>query len=383
MANKKVQSLKFKVQSKRPTTYNLQPTNSIMEQLLASAPQKVVSLSRNQQVLGEVVAITPKEVILDLNSKSEGVIAKKEFSQDQAANLKIGQKIKAFVSEIENESGQTILSLRPTQPKPSRKRRGGVSYDNFIQAQRQERELSGLVVEANKGGLIVDVSGTTGFLPNSQVGFDLLSKISKDPSDLVGQQLKFKVIEVDEGSSRLIFSQRTKLSDDLKNKLESFKNKEKISGKIVAILPFGLVVDVEGLEGLVFISDVAWEKVEDLNTIFKIGQAVEAKVTGIDLELGRINLSIKHLSEDPFEEISKKFQADDLVKGEVVSATDTGVVVKLEGGVEGFLPAAKMSVGETHQVGSMVNLLVDSVDLQRRRVNLAPMITTTEGLIYK
>lgn len=355
---------------------------SIMEQLLASAPQKLVSLSRNQEVLGEVVAITQKEVVLDLNSKSEGIIPKKEFG-GQISDLKIGQKIKAYVLEVENESGQTVLSLNPTQLKASRKRRGGTSYDNFIQAQKQNRELTGVIVEANKGGLIVEVSGQMGFLPNSQVGFDLLSKISKDSSDLIGQSIKLNVIEIDEENNRLIFSQRTKLSDDYKKQLEEFKNKEQVTGKIVAILPFGLVVNVEGLEGLVFINDVAWEKMDDLNTNFKVGQEIEAKVTGIDLELGRINLSIKHLSKDPFGEISKKFQPDDVVKGEVTSVTDVGVVMKLEGGVEGFLPISKMPAGQSYSTGNTISLLVDSVDLQRRRINLAPVITSTEGLIYK
>lgn len=356
--------------------------SSVMEQLLASAPQKFVSLSRNQQVLGEIVAITQKEVILDLNSKSEGVIPKKEFA-DKTADLKVGQKIKAYVAEIENESGQTILSLHPTLPKVSKRRKGGVSYDSFIQAQKQHRGLSGSVVEINKGGLIVDVSGTTGFLPNSQVGFDLLSKIGQDAADLIGQNVSLSVIEVDEGNNRLIFSQRTKLSEDILKKLASFKNGQKVSGKIVAILPFGLVLDIAGSEGLVFISDVAWEKIEDLASRFSVGQGIEAVVLGTDLELGRINLSIKQLSKDPFEETSQKFQADDLVKGEVSSVTDAGVMVKLEAGIEGFLPASKIPSGENYQTGGVVNLLVDNVDLQRRRVNLAPVITSTEGLIYK
>lgn len=372
--------------AKKSTNYQLLTTNSIMEQLLASAPKKLITPFRNQEVEGEIVSITQNEITLDFNSKSEGVLPKKGFSKEQLANLKVGQKLKAFVAEIENENGQTILSLHPTVSKVSRRRnRGGVSYDGFIQAQKQKRELSGFVVEANKGGLIVDVSGQMGFLPNSQVGFDLLSKLGQNSADLIGKNVKLSVIEVDEGNNRLIFSQRTTLSDELKNKLTAFKNKNKdqVSGKIVAILPFGLVVDVEGLEGLVFISDVAWEKIDDLSSLFKIGQEVEAKVIGIDLELGRINLSIKQLSKDPFLEISQKFQSDDVVKGEVAALTDQGVLINLEDGVEGLLPASKVPSGETYQAGDKISLLVDSIDSQRRRINLAPMITSTEGLIYK
>lgn len=368
-----------------------------MEKLLASQSQRIITLNRGQQVEGEVVSANDKEVVLDLGAKSEGILQRKELPSDRSASLKSGDKIKAYVSQPENESGQVVLSLS-VQSKSTgfggrgdRGRRGfrsdehkrGFSADKFIQAKNQKSRLSGTVLEVNKGGLIVDVEGVRGFLPNSQVGFELLSKSGGGMESLIGQNLNLTVIEVDSANNKLIFSQRGQVSDSIKEQLKKFQKEQKVSGKIVAILPFGLVVDVSGVEGLVFISDVAWDKVEDLSGMFKIGQEIEVLVTGIDESLGRLNLSIKQLSEDPFGELAEKYLADEVVKGEVLVISDEGVAVKLKDGVEGFLPASKMKTDTTYEVGKSVTLLIDSVDSKRRRVNLAPFVTSTEGLIYK
>ncbi len=151
----------------------------------------------------------------------------------------------------------------------------------------------------------------------------------------------------------------------------------------MAVLPFGLVVNVNGSEGLVFISDVSWEKVEDLAKIYKAGDEIEVKVLGFDVDLGRLNLSMKHLMEDPFSKASQKYKGDDVIKGEVVSVSDIGVVVKLDMGVEGLLPSSKVDLTTSYEVGKVVTVLIDNVDVKRRKITLAPMVISTQGLIYK
>src|SRR3989344_3846169 len=355
-----------------------------MEELLASQTKKFTTLFRGQQVEGEVVSITGKEIILDLGTKSEGVLQKKEISDAQVKDLKVGGKLTAFVSLVENESGQVILSITRQVKTPgfSGKSRGvSSSWNKFIQAQNQKSRMQGVVLEINKGGLIVEVEGVRGFLPNSQVGFELMSKSGTGMESLIGQTLSLTVIEVDSDNNKLIFTQRGQVSDEVKEKLKSFKNGQQVQGKIVAILPFGLVVDITGVEGLVFISDAAWEKIEDLSKIYKVGQEVAVMVIGSDQDLGRLNLSIKQLTQDPFAKLTEKYPADEVVKAEVVSLTDVGVVFKLAEGVEGLLPASKMEPGANYEAGKSMNVLVDSVDIQRRRINLAPFVTSTEGLI--
>lgn len=348
-----------------------------MEELLASQNKKFTTLNRGQEVEGEIVSITDREVILEIGAKSEGVLPKKELAQKE---IKIGDKIKAFVQLPENESGQVALSIYSAQPKFSS--RGKTSWTKFIQAQNQKNKLRSKVIEVNKGGLIVEVEGTRGFLPNSQVGYDALSKSGKGMEELVGADLVVSVIEVDQENNKLIFSQRGQVSDEVKNKLKEFKNGQKLTGKIVAILPFGLVVDIDGVEGLVFISDVSWERQEDLTKLYSVGDEVEVMVVGLDEELGRLNLSIKQLSEDPFLQIAQNYPPDEVVKGEITGVSEAGVTVALEQ-AEGFLPSSKMEQGTTYEVGKSMSFLVDEVDSNRRRVDLAPFVTSTEGLIYK
>lgn len=371
-----------------------------MEELLASQSKKFISLSRNDEVEGTIISKTNREIILDLGTKAEGVLQARELSGEQKEKLKPGDRLKAYVVFPENEYGQTVVSLRLSQGRTqSRFGKGQVrlgkgrqiNWVKFTAAQSQKSKLSGKVVEINKGGLIVEVEGVRGFLPNSQVGFEMLKKSSSGMEGLIDQTLTVTVIEVDQDNNKLIFSQRGQVPDEVLERLKSVKSGETASGKIVAVLPFGLVVDVSGMEGLVFISDASWEKIEDLSKIYQAGDEVKVKILGADEQLGRLNLSIKHLSEDPFTKISAKFVPDEVVKGEAVDVSTAGVAVRLEdpsgdtsgtSGVEGFLPASKM--GETtYQAGQKASFLVDSVDNQRRKINLAPFVTTTEGLIYK
>ncbi len=365
------------------TSDNNPSQNLTMEELLASQPQQLKVLHRGQEVEGTVLAITDKEITLDLGSKSEGVISSRDVLDSVKQNLKVGDKLKVYVYIPENEYGQVVLSSSPQTRISAASFKGhGVNWFKFIQAQNQKSQLRGKVLEVNKGGLIVEVMGARGFLPNSQVGFELLSKSGAGMENLIGQDLTVTVIEVSQDDNKLIFSERGKVSEEALKKLKTFQSQQRVKGKIVAVLPFGLVVDVSGVEGLVFISDVSWEKVDDLAKQFSVGQELEVSVLGLDEELARLNLSIKELSEDPFAKLTEDYPADEVVKGEVTVVSEAGIVVKLKG-LEGFLPASKMEADSKYEVGASMNFLVDSVDTGRRRINLAPFVTSTAGLIYK
>lgn len=350
-----------------------------MEELLASQSTKFVSLFRGQEVEGEIVAINDNDVILDLGAKSEGVIQKKELSDE---NLKIGNKVKAYVLVTENENGQAVLSIYSSQSKTSNTKGRGIHWAKFVEAQKQKINLKGRVTEVNKGGLIVEVDFARGFLPNSQVGYELLNKLGEKAPDLMGQTLTITVIETDQSNNKLIFSQKGQVSEEIKNALKKFEKGSKLKGRVEAVLPFGLVVGVDGTKGLVFISDIAWEKVDDIANLYKTGDEVEVAVLGADEELGRLNLSIKQLKADPFTQIAEDYPADEVVKGDVTGVSEAGVTVALDG-VEGLLPASKMDPDTSYEVGKSMSFLVDSVDMQRRRINLAPFVTSTAGLIYK
>lgn len=356
----------------------------VMGKLLASQKSELVSVYRGLKVEGEVISISDKEIILDIGAKSEGILPSRDISPDQLHTLKIGDNLKAYVAQVENDSNQVVLTTDPLslQTKVGKSKGSRLNWSNFIQAQAQNSQLKGQVLEINKGGLIVEVLGTRGFLPNSQVGFELLSKAGQGLENLLGQEITVSVIEIDQTNNRLIFSQRGQVSEDLKRALVIYQANQKITGKIVAILPFGLIVDISGVEGIVFISDVAWDKVEDLSGMFKVGSEIEAQVLEIDDQLGRLNLSIKHLTEDPFSKLAEKYSADEVVKGEISEVSDKGITIMLDG-VEGFMPASKMDPDTTYEKGKSITVLVDSIDKAKRRINLVPFITSTAGLIYK
>lgn len=374
------------------------PETITMEELLASQTKQLINLSRGQQVEGIVIQKTEKELTLDLGAKSEGVLPARG-----SESSKVGDKLKVFVTQTESDSGQVILSLQKslgfTRDRQSDggkfHSRGGrfSDWNKFMQAQSQKSKLQGTVLEINKGGLIVEVESTRGFLPNSQVGFELLSKSGQGLDKLIGQKMSLTVIEVDSNNNKLIFSQRGQVNEEVKNKLKQFQLNQKVKGKIVAVLPFGLVVSVKdrsssgrddmGVEGLVFISDTSWEKVEDLTKEFTVNTEIEVLVIGIDESFGRLNLSIKQLLQDPFSKLAEKYIPDASVKAEVLSVSEEGVVFKLEQDVESLLPTSKMEAGVTYAVGNKITVLIDSVDTKRRKITLAPFITSTEGLIYK
>lgn len=350
-----------------------------MADLLAKQDLSNIALSRNQQVEGEVIAILDTDIILDLGRKAEGVLQKKDLSPEAIANLKVGDKILANVMHTENDSGQVVLSLQKFTPAG----KGGsfaAKFNQFEDAKRQNKTLTGTGLEVNRGGLIVEVNGVRGFLPSSQVS------LSQAPAleELVGKQVEVTVIEVDPSQNRLIFSQKTKLTEADKHKLSKLKVGDIVSGKVAAVLSFGVFATLEnGVEGLVHVSELSWEKVEDPNTLYKVGDEIKAKVVSVDANTGKVNLSIKQLEQDPFETQVKDIQPDDIVKGEITKVTSQGVSITLASGAEGFLPVNKQDADTEYKAGESLSFLVDSIDTQKRRVNLAPFITSTKDLIYK
>lgn len=258
-----------------------------MEELLASLKDKPITLNRGDLVEGTVVFKSDKEAVLDLGTKSEGVISAKDLGP-AFDDLKIGSKLSAYVLESESESGQVILSTQKAAPKQTSSRGRLPLWDKFVAAKDKKTLFSGKVMELNKGGLVVEVDGMRGFLPTSlsQGGLE------------IGQDAKVFVTEIDPLQNRLIFSQRQEISD---------------------------------------------------------GQ---------------------------FAQIAKKYTPEQVVKGVVKQVGRAAFVIELEDGTQGFLPSSKAE-GTTFEVGQPVQVMIDSVDRNRKRVNLVPFVTSTAGLIYK
>jgi ribosomal protein S1 len=347
-----------------------------MADLLAKQKPQPLNVTRGQELTGEVISITPYDITVDLGTKAEGVLYKKDVASSQVENLKVGDKIQVFVVHPENESGQVVLALQRAQKSVGNPQK----WVRVEEALRKGTILQGKGVEINRGGLVVEVSGMRGFVPSSQLS---LAKAA-NPDALIGQTLGLRVLEVDPAANRLILSEQYTVSEDVLKKLKEFKEGSKVSGTISAILPFGIAVNLkDGVEGFVHIADLSWERTEDIAQKFTVDQEIEAQVLSVDESTGRVNLSLKALESDPFDKIAADYQIDDVVKGTVSKVNESGVYITLKEGIEGVMPQANLEAGSSYEVGQELTVIIDKVDVAKRRITLSPFITSTAGLIYK
>lgn len=244
-----------------------------MEELLASLKTKFITLNRGDQVEGEIISKNDKEAILDLGTKSEGVILAKELPN--FADLKIGSKISAFVVESENESGQVILSTQKATPKISSSRDRSPLWNKFITAKDKKTLFTGKVIELNKGGLVVEVEGMRGFLPTSLAASELQ----------IGQDAQVFVTEIDPLQNRLIFSQKTEISDEqFAQIVKKYQPEQVVKGVVKQIGRAAFVIELEdGTKGFLPSS-----KAE--GTTFEVGQPVSVMIDSIDKARKRVNL---------------------------------------------------------------------------------------------
>jgi len=363
--------------------------------LLETDEHQVRALKRGQEVSGTIVSVSPSEILVDIGAKAEGIISSRELAaaSDIISKLSVGDKLDANVLYPENDAGQVVLSLRKLSQ--------DVRWGELEEKKDTDEQIEVVAVEVNRGGVICDYFGIRGFLPASQ----LVSAPAR-LTDLIGKSLAVKVIEVDRKTNRLIFSQKRPDTKDLGKIQELLKEVEigqKLQGVVAAVLPFGIFVEVEvgqvgnlvgrsvgrkkptdpqtqkpkdlsKLEGLVHISEISWEKVEDVGRYFKVGDIVDVMVIAKDEMSGRLNLSIKQLSTDPFLQVSKKFTKDQEVSGGVVRITPYGVIVSLEGGVEGLIHMSKIPPNVEYQVGQKINCTVESIESKARKIALVPVI---------
>ncbi len=355
--------------------------NVTMADLMNSLDKKPLTVQRGDKATGTVVLITPQDVILDLGTKTEGVLSKKELSEAEAEKVKVGDKLTVFVGNFDRESGQleVFMGEQSSSSSPSSLGNKGPNLSRFDSALRNKSILKGRGLEVNKGGVLVEVDRFRGFLPSSQINF---SKVA-NAGELVGKDLELRVIEVDASSNRVIFSQKGTISDETKKKLANYKTGDEVTSKVISVLPFGLFVDLEGLEGFVHVSDIAWERVENLEELYNPGDEIKAQVTGLDEEMGRVNLSVKATAPDPFQDYAKNHQAEDVVSGTITHASESEVKVALGEGIEGTLPQDKFESGVKYEVGQKLQFLIDSIDERRRKISLSPLLTSTEGLMYR
>jgi small subunit ribosomal protein S1 len=300
-----------------------------------------------------VLAVTRNKIWVDVAGISLGFIPEKEMSD--VSEVKVGDKILAYVISLENDEGNVILSL---------KRADRERYWFELEKKLKDNEaLTIKITEANKGGLIAEYAGIQGFLPVSQLSAEHYPRVQGGDREeilgrlnsLIGEILSVKVITCERDTGKLIFSEKSAQETETKSKLQEMKIGQKVTGKITGIVDFGLFVSIgEGIEGLVHISELSWGRVTDIAKLYKVGQPVEVLVIANDGS--KISLSIKRLLPDPWAESVKHLKVGQELEGEVTKITPFGAFVSLGQDIDGLVHISELSSEHVVDPGKIVKL---------------------------
>lgn len=306
--------------------------------------------SIGEMVTGTVVSIGKNTVIVDIDNAAIGMIKGHEAqdSNNTIKKLKVGDPITATVLDFEDESGYILLSLRYASQ--------GMTWNRFVDSFENGTKIDVTIVEANKGGLLIEEDGIRGFIPVSQLSPKYYPRVPGGNSArileklkrLMGVKLTVKVINMDESEGRLILSEKEAQREEREKVLQTLEVGKIIHGTISGVVDFGIFVNYNGVEGLVHISEIDWGHVSNPNDYGKVGDEADVVVIGIDGE--KISFSIKRLTPDPWIVASKKYSLGDKVTGTVNKITDYGVFVKLEESISGLIHISELSEGKDVEV---------------------------------
>lgn len=327
----------------KPVTYPAAATSATTMSGLLDSGVEIKVLKPADMVEGTLISVGKNEVYVDLEGYGIGVVRGRELYDDQAtlAALKPGDKIFVSVIDAENKDGIVELSLRQA------------GQERVWQTLKEKMESKEVVrtkiLEANKGGLMVEVNNVMGFLPVSQLSLEHYPRVEDGDKNrilgvlqsYIGQLFDVQIITADSAEEKLIVSEKAVFEKEMENKLGTLKIGLVVEGTITGVVDFGAFVKFGELEGLVHISELAWQRIENPKDIVKVGQKVTAKVISIDK--GRVSLSIKQLQEDPWLEAVKKYQIGQSVKGKVTKITPYGAFVELDKDIQGLAHLMELS----------------------------------------
>jgi ribosomal protein S1 len=360
-----------------------------MDELLKQTNYKFYGFRRGEVVEGIITERSKKTIWVDIGTKTEGLILDKviKAAKDFVEQLKVGDKVTVVIYQPESDNGHPLLSFKKT-------------LNDYLWVEFDEKLKNGEPIkvrgkEINRGGLVVETKGIAGFIPTSCFSAAFVS----NPASLINRDFEAKIIEVDKEKNRLILSEKAVSEQGLIKEQEEILKKIKIGdtfeGEVTGVMPFGLFVKVKldqktkeakekeiPIEGLVHISEISWEKVDDPSKFYKQKDKVKVRVLIIDKKSGKLNLSIKQLQEDPWLEIEKKYPLEAKVKGEITRLAPFGAFVNLGKGVEGLIHISKIPAEKSLKAGDKVNCFVESIDKAGRKMSLG-LVLTEKPIGYK
>jgi small subunit ribosomal protein S1 len=330
------------------------------------------TINEGEVVHGTVVRVDKDEVLIDIGYKSEGVIPVSELSIRRSVNpedeVKLGDEIDALVLTKEDAEGRLILSKK--------RARFEMAWKKIEEAAESGEPVDGKVIEVVKGGLILDL-GVRGFLPASLVDIRRV----QDLDEFLGQELRCKVIELNRSRNNVVLSRRAVLEDERKEMRQAILDRlnpgDVVDGQISNIVDFGAFVDLDGMDGLIHISELSWSHVNHPSEVLDIGQTVKVKVLDIDRERQRISLGLKQTQTDPWQQVLEQHGEGDVVDGKVTKVVTFGAFVEILPGVEGLVHISELAqhhVENPREVvsqGDQVKVKIIEVDAERRRLSLS------------
>jgi len=328
---------------------------SQIDDYLNDKSKQIKQFSKGEIVEGTVVDVRDGLIIVDIGYKSEGIVAGRELKSETLdwTKLKPGDKVLVYVVKPEDDEGQLILSIRRTQQ--------ASAWITLEKAKEENDVVQTDVVEANNGGLIVEISqGIRGFIPTSQldatriyssgvrqVGKDISSKVQKRLNSLVGEKIETRIIELDREKNRIILSEKRVTQEGDAEQREATLRKTQegdvLKGTVSGITPYGIFVNGQGLEGLVHLSELSWDKVEDVGNLYKVGDEIDVMVIGISDGGKRVAYSVKRLQKDPWSEAISQYKVGDIVEGEIQKVVPYGAFVRIGEGLNGLIHISELS----------------------------------------
>jgi len=323
---------------------------------------------------GQIISVSKNNAIIDLGSAGIGMVYPGEFydNPERMRVLKPGDTVSAMLIELENEDGYRELSLRAAQMT--------TAWQDIKEKMDRDEIITTTVVNINKGGLIVEVSGVQGFLPLSQLSPEHYPKVEGgDTTKIVqalqkfkGQGLRVKIIDFSESENKLIVSEKAILEGLAKEEVKKLNVGDMIEGEITEVTDFGAFVKLsENLDALIHSSEIDWKFIEDPRNILHIGDKIKAKI--INLDGGRVSLSLKALKPDPWEKVEEKFQVGQTIKGKIIKTRSSGAFVEITDDIIGFLPAFELGdkkFEEIAEVGKEYEFAIVSIDIKDHKIVL-------------
>ncbi len=345
-----------------------------MAELMAKQGSNLQVLQKGQAIEGTIKKLTPQEILMDIGAKGDALVIEfdKQNLENLLANLKEGDRVTATVISAESEEGFPVVSLRRTLD--------DIIFKKFEDLAESDEAFEVEIWEATRGGYFaLNKEGVRGFIPSSQV----LSGQTLNP----GSRIKVKILEYDRPKKRVVLSQKaTAYLTNVDSIKKLVKSGDVIEAEVTEVVPYGLFVKISAkggsssggekdvIEGFVHISEVSYDRVENLGAVYKPQDKIKAQVIEFDTSNRRVNLSIKRTLTDAFVNIKDKYKTEDKITGTVADIKSRGVTLKIEEGVNGFIPSDKIPSGITYEKGQGVEAEVVGFDDRRRVVILSPVL---------